>query len=81
MYLQQTNQPLKQFLIFFPKRIFEWSLVSYSDALFSKRIGQALDNSLQYDIIYLDLSKASETVSHSLHLQNLTAAGINGSLF
>ena len=48
---------------------------------FLHRIGQALDNSLQSEIVYLDLSKAFDTVSHSLLLQKLAAAGVNGSLF
>ena len=47
---------------------------------FLHRIGQALDNSLQSEIVYLDLSKAFDTVSHSLLLQKLAAAGVNGSL-
>ena len=48
---------------------------------FLHRIGQALDKSLQSEIVYLDLSKAFDTVSHSLLLQKLAAAGANGSLF
>ena len=45
------------------------------------RIGKALDNSLQSEVVYLDLFKAFDTVSHSLLLHKLAAAGVNGSLF
>ena len=48
---------------------------------FLHKIGQALDNSLQSEIVYLDLSKAFDTVSHSLLLHKLTASGVNDSLF
>lgn len=48
---------------------------------FLHKIGQALDNSLQSEIVYLYLSKAFDTVSHSLLLHKLTASGVNDSLF
>ena len=48
---------------------------------FLHKIGQALDNSLQSDVVYLDLFKAFDTVSHSLLLQKLAASAIDGSLF
>lgn len=48
---------------------------------FLRRIGQALNNSLQSEIVYIDLSKAFDTVSHSLSLHKLAVAGVNDSLF
>ena len=48
---------------------------------FLHKIDQALDNSHQCDIVYFDLSKAFDMVSHCRLLQKRAAAGINGYLF
>ena len=49
--------------------------------VFLHRIQEALDSSFQTDIIYLDLSKAFDSVSHPHLLYKLQTAGVNGSLF
>ena len=48
---------------------------------FLHKIGEALDKASQTDIIYLDLSKAFDCVSHSRLLFKLHSAGIKGCLF
>lgn len=43
-------------------------------------VGAVLDNTGQTDLLFLDLSKAFDSVSHSLLLHKLTSFGINGAL-
>ena len=49
--------------------------------VFLQRIEEALDSSFQTDIIYLDLSKAFDSVLHPHLLYKLQTAGVNGSLY
>ena len=43
-------------------------------------IEKSLDNSRQVDVLYLDFSKAFDSVDHAILLQKLQLLGINGSL-
>ena len=45
-----------------------------------KEIGQSLDKGLQLDIVYLDLAKAFDSVSHQRLLLKLSQYGVSGKL-
>ena len=47
---------------------------------FYHEIGQSLDKSLQSDIVYLDLAKAFDSVSHQRLLLKLFRYGVSGKL-
>ena len=47
---------------------------------FYHEIGQSLDKGLQTDIVYLDLAKALDSVSHQRLLLKLSRYGVNGKL-
>ena len=49
--------------------------------LLTNDVGKNIDNGLQTGIIYLDISKAFDTVSHSHLLSKLPSYGINGNEF
>jgi hypothetical protein len=44
------------------------------------RIGQLLDNNIQTDIIFLDFTKAFDSVDHNIQLMKLRMHGISGNL-
>ena len=47
---------------------------------FYHEIGQSLDEGLQSDIVYLDLAKAFDSVSHQRLLLKLSQYGVSGKL-
>ena len=47
---------------------------------FLQEIGSALDNGSQTDVVYLDFSKAFDSVSHKLLIKKLHSYGIEGEL-
>ena len=44
------------------------------------RIGQLLDNNIQTDVIFLDFTKAFDSVDHGIFLAKLGRYGISGNI-